>query len=95
MEALVLQPAALDALEVATTHTAPADPTYHIYQEWCNGTAAVRAELLRNQTDLIGVLYWNKDLEFQVVSMIADPAERSQRGDWCVGQHGTRLSQGS
>ena len=46
MEALVLQPAALDALEVATTDTAPADPTYHIYQEWCDGTAAVRAELV-------------------------------------------------
>ena len=62
MEALALIPAALDALEVATTHTAPADPTYHIYQEWCDGTAAVRAELLQNQTDLTGVLYWNKDL---------------------------------
>ena len=81
MEALALIPAALDALKVATTHTAPADPIYHIYQEWCDGTAAVRAQLLQNQTDLTGVLYWNKDLEFQGVSMIADPAECCQRGD--------------
>ena len=95
MEALALIPAVLDALGVATIHTSPTDPTYHIYQEWCDGTAAVQAELLRNQTDLTGVLYWNKDCEFQVVSMIADLVERSQRGDWCVGQHGTRLSRGS
>ena len=27
--------------------------------------------------------------------MIADPAERSQRGDWCIRQYGTRLSRGS
>ena len=66
---------------MAISHWAIADPTYHIYQEWCNGTAVVRAELLQNQTDLTGVLYWNKDLEFQVVSMIADPVECSQRDD--------------
>ena len=55
----------------------------------------MQAELLKNQTDLTGVLYWNKGCEFQIVSMITDPFERSQRGDWCVGQHGTRLSRGS
>ena len=32
---LVLHPAALDLLEVATTATGPTDPTYHIFKEWC------------------------------------------------------------
>ena len=27
--------------------------------------------------------------------MIADPAERSQQRNWCIGQYSTRLSQGS
>ena len=95
METLALLLAALDALEVATTATAPADPNFHIFREWCNGTAATRVGLLLNQNDLTGVLYWNKDLDFQVTSMIADPAERSQRRDWYIGQYGTCLSQGS
>ena len=78
MEALALSPAALDSLEVATTATIPAEPNFYIFQEWCNGTAAAQAELLLNQNDLTGVLYWNKDLDFHVTSMIADLVERSQ-----------------
>ena len=27
--------------------------------------------------------------------MITDPEERSQQGNWCIGQYGTRLSRGS
>ena len=95
MEALALQRAVLDVLEVTTTAMDPADLNFHIFQEWCNGTAVARAELLLNQNDLTSVLYWNQDLNFQVTSMIADPAERSQRRNWCIRQYGTHLSQRS
>ena len=85
MEELALVPAALDSLEVATTATAPADPDYHIYREWCNGTVEQRSTMLTKQRDLTGILYWNQDLELQTISMIADPVDRLQQADWCVG----------
>ena len=45
--------------------------------------------------DIEGIMYMNTDLEFQVISIIHPPADRSQRKDWCVGQVGTRLSRGA
>ena len=85
MEQLALVPAALDLLEVATTASAPADPDCHIYWEWCDRTAEKRSAMLTKQRDLTGILYWNQDLELQTISMIADPADRLQQADWCVG----------
>ena len=78
MEKLALVPAALDSVKVATTATGPADPAYHIYREWCNGTVEQRSAMLTKQRDLTGILYWNQDLELQTISMIADPADRLQ-----------------
>ena len=95
MEQLALVPAALDSLGVATTATAPADPDYHIYREWCDGTAEKRSAMLLKKNDLTAILYWNNDLDFQAISMIAEPANCLQRDDWCVGQFGTCLSRGS
>ena len=95
MEELAPVSAALDSLEVATTATAPADPDYHIYREWCDGMVEKSSAILLNQNDLTGILYWNNDLDFQVISMIAEPVNGLQRDDWCVGQFGTRLSRGS
>ena len=85
MEKLALVPAALDSLEVATTATGPADPAYHIYREWCDGTVEQRSAMLTKQRDLTGIMYWNQDLELQIISMIADPVDRLQQADWCVG----------
>ena len=73
MEELALLPAALDSLEVATTAMAPADPDYHIYREWCNWLVEKRSVVLLNQNDLTDILYWNKDLDFHVISMIDEP----------------------
>ena len=95
MEELALVPAAQDSLEVATTAMAPADPDYHIYREWCDGPVEKRSVVLLNQNDLTGILYLNNDLDFQVISMITKPANCLQQEDWCVQQHGTRLSRGS
>ena len=94
MEKLATEPAALDLLKVATTATAPVDPNYHIYRAWCDGTVNQRSAMLTKPRDLTGILYWNQDLELQTLSMIADPPDRLQQADWCVGQFGTRLSQG-
>ena len=94
MEELALLPAALDFLEVATTATAPVDPDYHIFREWCDWLVEKKsAALLKN--NLNGLLYLNKDLDFQVLSMISEPANRDQQDGWCIGQYGTCLSQGS
>ena len=95
MEQLATVPAALDLLEVATTATGQVDPAYHIYREWCGGTVEQRSSVLTKQRDLTGIMYWNQDRELQIISMIADPADRLQQADWCVGQFGTRLSRGS
>ena len=92
MEELALVPAALNSLKVVTTATVPADPDYHIYQEWCDRLVEKRSAVLLNQNDLTGILYWNKDLDFQVISMIGKLANRLQREGWCIGQYGTRLS---
>eukprot|EP00751_Fragilariopsis_kerguelensis_P030303 CAMPEP_0170926940 /NCGR_PEP_ID=MMETSP0735-20130129/13188_1 /TAXON_ID=186038 /ORGANISM="Fragilariopsis kerguelensis, Strain L26-C5" /LENGTH=56 /DNA_ID=CAMNT_0011327327 /DNA_START=623 /DNA_END=793 /DNA_ORIENTATION=- len=35
MEALALNPTALDMLAVASTATGPADTDYHLFKEWC------------------------------------------------------------
>ena len=45
--------------------------------------------------DVDGIIYTNTDLDFQVISIIHQPADRSQRKDWLVGQIGTRLSRGA
>ena len=45
--------------------------------------------------DVKGIIYTNTDLDFQVISIIHQPADRNQRKDWCVGQVGTRLSRGA
>ena len=95
MEKLATVPEALDLLEVATTATGPVDPNYHIYWAWCDGMVELRSSMLTKQCNLTGILYWNQDLELQTISMIADPADRFQQANWCVGQFGTRLSQGS
>ena len=95
MEHLSLLPAALDLLKVAKIATAPADPDFHIFQEWCDWQVEKHSAVLLNQNDLTGILYWNKDLDFQVISMIVELVERSQRHNLCIGQYGTRLSRGS
>ena len=95
MEKLATVPAALDLLEVATTATAPLDPNYYIYRAWCNETVELRSAMLIKQRDLTGILYRNQDLELQTISMIANPADRLQQANWCVGQFGTRLRRGS
>ena len=51
--------------------------------------------MLTKPRDLTGILYWNHDKELKALSMIAEPADRLQQADWCVGQDGTRLSRGS
>ena len=94
MEELALQPAALDLLEVATTITAPADPEYHIFREWCDWSVEQRSVALLNQQDLTNIVYLNTDLDFQVIFIIGEPANRPQRKGWCIGQYGTCLSRG-
>ena len=78
MEELALQPAALDSLELATTATSPADPEYHIFREWCDWLVEEQSAALLNQLDLTGILYLNTDLDFQVISMISEPANHPQ-----------------
>ena len=94
MEKLATEPAALDLLEVATTATDPVDQNYFIYRAWCDTTVDQRSAMLTKPRDLTGILYWNQDQELQTLSMIAEPADRLQQADWCIGQFGTRLSRG-
>ena len=94
MEDLVLQPAALDMLEVKATTTAPANSAFFIFEEWCAMTEVQKSETLLNQQDLTGIMYLNTNLEFQAISIISSPTHRPQRDDWRVGQLGNRLSRG-
>ena len=94
MEDLALKPTALDLLEVATTATGPTDPTYHIFKEWCAMSADERSEALLS-IDINGIMYFNTDLDLQVISIINPPADRLQQKEWCIGQFGTRLSRGA
>ena len=94
MEALALNPTALDMLAVASTATGPADPNYHLFEEWC-GMSSEEREAAILTMDVDGIIYTNTDLDFQVISIIQQPADRSQRKDWLVGQIGTRLSRGA
>ena len=94
MEALALNPAALDMLAVASTATGPADPNYHLFKEWCGMSSEERAAAILS-IDVEGIMYTNTNLDFQVISIIHPPANRTQRKDWCVGQVGTRLSRGA
>ena len=64
MEDLILQPAALDLLEVEATTTGPADPEFFIFREWCAMTEVEQSAALLNQQDLTGIMYLNTDLEF-------------------------------
>ena len=74
MEDLILQPTALDMLEVKATTTAAADPGFFIFEEWCAMTEVQKVEALLNQQDLTGIMYVNTDLEFQAISIISSPA---------------------
>ena len=94
MEELALLPAALDSLKVATTAMPPADPEYHTFREWCDWLVEKRSAALLNQQNLTAILYLNTNLDFQVISMIGEPANRPQREGWCIGQFGTRLRRG-
>ena len=94
MEDLILQPAALDLLEVAATATGPADPGYYIFREWCAMSEDKRSAALLNTQDLTGIMYLNTNLYFQAISIIGSPANRPHRKKWCIGQLGTRLSRG-
>ena len=46
MEDLILQPAALDMIEVEAMTTAPADPGFFIFEEWCAVTEVQKSETL-------------------------------------------------
>ena len=94
MEALALNPTALDMLAVASTATGPADPNYHLFKEWCGMSPAEREAALLS-IDVEGIIYTNTDSDFQVISITHQPADRDQRKDWYVGQIGTRLSRGA
>ena len=76
MEDLALQPAALDFLEVATIATGLTDPTYHIFKEWCAMSAGERSEALLS-IDINGIMYFNSDLDLQVISIIDPPGRPS------------------
>ena len=44
--------------------------------------------------DITSIMYFNTDLDLQVISIINSPADRLQQKEWCIGQFGTRLSRG-
>ena len=94
MEDLILQPAALDLLEVKATTTGPADPEFYIFREWCAMTEVEQSASLLNQQDLFGIIYLNNNLDFQEISIISSPAHRPHWEEWCVGLLGNRLSRG-
>ena len=81
MEGLMLQPTALDELEVETTTTAPADPSFYIYEAWCPMTEMQKTETLLNMYDLTSVIYLNTDSEFRSVSIISKPAHRPHQAE--------------
>ena len=77
MEALALNPTALDMLAVASTATGPADPDYHLFKEWY-GMSSEEREIAILSIDVKGIIYTNTDLDFQVISIIHQPADRTQ-----------------
>ena len=80
MEDLILQPAALDLLEVGATATGPADPEFYIFREWCAMMEVERSAALLNQQDLTGIMYLNTDLEFQAIFYHQFPCPPSPSG---------------
>ena len=86
MEDLILQPAALDLLEVGPTVTGPADPEFCIFRKWCAMTEVERSAVLLNQQDFTSIMYLNTDLEFQAIFIISSPTHRPHQEDWCIGQ---------
>ena len=80
MEDLILQPAALDLLEVGATATGPADPEFYIFREWCAMMEVERSAALLNQQDLTGIMYLNTDLEFQAIFYHQFPCPPSPLG---------------
>ena len=61
MEALALNPTALDMLAVASTATGPADSDYHLFKEWC-GMSSKDREAAILTIDVEGIIYTNTDL---------------------------------
>jgi len=55
MEALALNPTALDMLAVASTATGPADPYYHLFKEWC-GMSSEEQETAILSIDVEGII---------------------------------------
>ena len=94
MEDLILQPAALDLLEVAATATGPADSGYYISREWCAMLGDERSAALLNPKDLTGIMYLNTDLDFQAISIISSTVNHPYQKEWYIGQLGTCLSRG-
>ena len=81
----MLQPAALDELEVKLTAKTPADSSFFIFKEWCQMTELQKKETLLNQQDLTGVMYLNTDFEFQVIFIISSSAHCLHQEEWRVG----------
>ena len=64
MEALMMQPLALDELEVESTTTAPTDPSFYSYEAWCPMTETQKTKSLQDMNDVTGIVYLNVDSEF-------------------------------
>ena len=90
----MLQPIALDELEVKATTTAPTDPSFYIYEAWSPMMETQKTESLQDMNDVTGIVYLNADSEFRSVSIIGKPAHRPHQAKWRLGQIGTRLSRG-
>ena len=94
MEDIIYHPQALDKLEVESTATAAADPSYFMFEEWCTMTVLQKMETILNKQDLTCVMYLNTNFEFQSVSIISSPANCLQQNEWRMGQIGNQLSRG-
>ena len=81
-------------LKAESTATAPAEPSFFIFVEWCLMTELQKPETLLNQQDLTGTMYLNTNFEFQSISIISSPVHCLHWDDWHVRQIGNRLSRG-
>ena len=79
MDDLILQPAALDLVEVEATTMGPTDPGFFLFREWCAMTDVEQSATLLNQHNLTDIMYVNTDLEFQETSITSSPAHRPHR----------------
>ena len=92
IEELVYHSAALDKLEVNATATAAADLSFFIFEEWGPMSVSQKKETVLNKQDLTGVMYMNRDFEFQSIFIISSPTNRLEQDTWLVGKIRNRLS---